>query len=79
MSKTMQWVIGILAVLAVGGAITMLILWDKEKKKNAAANKAGGAGGAVGAGTSVPRTDAIAGDAGTGTGTAAGTVARFSN
>lgn len=34
MSKTMQWVIGILAVLALGTMVTFLILWDKEKKKN---------------------------------------------
>lgn len=34
MSKTMQWVIGILAVLALGAGITFLILYNKKKKEN---------------------------------------------
>lgn len=34
MSKTMQWVIGILAALGVAGLVIFLILWMKEKKKN---------------------------------------------
>ena len=36
MSKTMGWVLGILAVLGLAGLVVFAILWNKEKKANGA-------------------------------------------
>lgn len=34
MSKTMGWVLGILAVLGLAGLVIFAIMWNKEKKAN---------------------------------------------
>ena len=80
MSKTLAWIFGIVAVLAVGGVVVFAILWNKEKKKGEEAKKkTNGGGTAAAAATTAAATVAQIAEAATNPQTGTGTVARFSN
>jgi hypothetical protein len=80
MEKTLAWIFGILAILAIGGTVVFMILWNKEKKKNAPKGTKAATGTTNGGGTATPSADPNA-TSSTANATQDGnsTVARFSN